>query len=71
MHLFTAMQGVPNRSEVRVPTPNWSGYGFSQSSPSAIGQNRAKEEITVSSISNLYPQVTISNEDELESSSLF
>ncbi|KAK7603956.1 hypothetical protein V9T40_004229 [Parthenolecanium corni] len=41
-----AMQGVPNRSEVRVPTPNWSGYGFSQSSPSAIGQNRAKEEIT-------------------------
>lgn len=26
----------PNRSEVRVPTSMWSGYGFSQSSPSAI-----------------------------------
>lgn len=54
-----AMQGVPSRSEVRVPTPNWSGYGFSQSSPSSIGQTRAKEEVTVGSISNLYFPATL------------
>lgn len=41
-----AMQGAPSRAEVRVPTPNWSGYGFSQSSPSSICQTRAKEEVT-------------------------
>lgn len=29
-------QSKPNRSEIRVPTSVWSGYGFSQSSPSAI-----------------------------------
>jgi len=29
-------QTKPNRSEIRVPTSVWSGYGFSQSSPSAI-----------------------------------
>lgn len=32
----TVSQSKPNRSEVRVPTSVWSGYGFSHSSPSAI-----------------------------------
>lgn len=41
------MQGMPSRTEVRVPTPTWSGYGFSQSSPSTILQNKKKEEVTV------------------------
>lgn len=45
---FVAMQGAPSRADVRVPTPNWSGYGFSQSSPSSICQTRVKEEVTVS-----------------------
>lgn len=33
---FIVSQTKPNRSEIRVPTSVWSGYGFSQSSPSAI-----------------------------------
>lgn len=33
---FIVSQSKPNRSEIRVPTSVWSGYGFSQSSPSAI-----------------------------------
>lgn len=33
---FIVSQSKPNRSEIRVPTSVWSGYGFSQSSPSAV-----------------------------------
>lgn len=33
---FLVSQSKPNRSEIRIPTSVWSGYGFSQSSPSAI-----------------------------------
>lgn len=44
------MQGVPNHTEIRVPTQSWSGYGFSHSSPSPIVQSRIsiKEEVSVS-----------------------
>lgn len=50
MYLFEAMQGMPSRTQVRVPTHTWSGYGFSQSSPSSVlqNQNQKKDEVTVS-----------------------
>lgn len=38
--MTTVSQTKPNRSEIRVPTSVWSGYGFSQSSPSAILKGR-------------------------------
>ncbi|XP_065223706.1 protein bicaudal C homolog 1 isoform X2 [Planococcus citri] len=41
-----AMQGVPSRTQVRIPTTTWSGYGFSQSSPSSMLRNQKKEEVT-------------------------
>lgn len=36
MYIFLVSQTKPNRSEIRIPTSVWSGYGFSQSSPSSI-----------------------------------
>lgn len=46
------MQGIPNRTEVRVPTQTWAGYGFSQSSPSPILPSRtmAKQNAAVSEL---------------------
>ncbi|XP_050429624.1 protein bicaudal C homolog 1 [Adelges cooleyi] len=37
-------QVKPNRSEIRVPTSVWSGYGFSQSSPSALLKGQRENE---------------------------
>lgn len=37
---FLVCQTKPNRSEIRVPTSVWSGYGFSQSSPSILKEQR-------------------------------
>lgn len=38
------MQGTPDKTELRKPTPAWSGYGFSESSPTTMLQNNKKEE---------------------------
>ena len=50
------MQGMPNQAELRIPTQSWSGYGFSNSSPSPIAQsNQSRDEtITVSLLFFLY-----------------
>ncbi|KAL5239743.1 hypothetical protein ACI65C_007153 [Semiaphis heraclei] len=40
-------QTKPNRSEIRVPTSVWSGYGFSQSSPSAILKGQRDNELNI------------------------
>ncbi|KAG8258931.1 Protein bicaudal C 1 [Homalodisca vitripennis] len=42
-----ALQGQPKPTDLRVPTSSWAGYGFSQSSPSAVlKEQKLKEGIT-------------------------
>lgn len=52
---FIVSQTKPNRSEIRVPTSVWSGYGFSQSSPSAMlkGQRDVNFFFVVTIINNI------------------
>lgn len=50
IHIFQAnccllaVQGQPKSSDLRVPTSSWSGYGFSQSSPSAVLKEQKQRE---------------------------
>lgn len=62
------MQGMPNHTEVRVPTQSWSGYGFSHSSPSPIVQSRIsiKEEVSVSYGHSKNYQSTFKFKDEIK-----
>ncbi|XP_050532725.1 protein bicaudal C homolog 1 [Daktulosphaira vitifoliae] len=52
-------QAKPNRSEIRVPTSVWSGYGFSQSSPSALLKGQRENEQNI--WSNNSPEANAEN----------